>query len=79
LGVASKLLATVSDLEEIAASDAADVAAMKGWRREAFGGKALRLKRGEIGLVMKGKRVRVFDVAADAIIDDEPEMDGDDS
>jgi ribonuclease D len=79
LGVASKLLATVSDLEEIAASDAADVAAMKGWRREAFGEKALRLKRGEIGLVMKGKRVRVFDVAADAIIDDEPEMDGDDS
>jgi ribonuclease D len=79
LGVASKLLATVSDLEEIAASDTADVAAMKGWRREAFGEKALRLKRGEIGLVMKGKRVRVFDVAADAIVEDEPEMDGDEA
>jgi ribonuclease D len=52
---------------------------MKGWRREAFGEKALRLKRGEIGLVMKGKRVRVFDVAADAIVEDEPEMDGDEA
>ena len=68
LGVASKLLATVSDLEEIAASDAAEVSALKGWRREAFGEKALRLKRGEIGLVMKGKRVLIFDVAAGEII-----------
>jgi ribonuclease D len=71
LGVASKLLATVSDLEEIAASDTADVSALKGWRREAFGEKALRLKRGEIGLVMKGKRVLIFDVASDAVIEDE--------
>jgi ribonuclease D len=63
LGVASKLLATVSDLEEIAASDHADAAALKGWRREAFGEKALALKRGEIGLVMKGKKVLLFDVA----------------
>lgn len=70
LGVASKLLATVSDLEAIAASDDADVPAMKGWRREAFGEKALQLKRGEIGLVMKGKRVRVFDVASETIVED---------
>jgi ribonuclease D len=67
LGVASKLLATMSDLEEIAASDNADVGALKGWRREAFGEKALRLKRGEIGLVMQGKKVVIFDVAAGAV------------
>jgi ribonuclease D len=71
LGVASKLLATVSDLEEIAASDKADVAALKGWRYEAFGEKALRLKRGEIGLVMKGKRVVAFDVAVGDVVDEE--------
>jgi ribonuclease D len=69
LGVASKLLATMSDLEEIAASDNADVQALKGWRREAFGEKALRLKRGEIGLVMQGKRVLIFDVAAGAVVE----------
>ena len=68
LGVASKLLATISDLEEIAASDTADVAALKGWRRDAFGEKALRLKRGEIGLVMQGKRVLIFDVAAGEVV-----------
>jgi ribonuclease D len=67
LGVASKLLATMSDLEELAASDNADVTALKGWRREAFGEKALRLKRGEIGLVMQGKKVVVFDVAQERI------------
>jgi ribonuclease D len=62
-------LTTVSDLEEIAASDDADVGALKGWRREAFGEKALRLKRGEIGLVMKGKRVLIFDVAIGEVIE----------
>lgn len=71
LGVASKLLATVSDLEEIAGSDHADVGALKGWRREAFGEKALRLKRGEIGLVMQGKKVLIFDVAAESLIQEE--------
>jgi ribonuclease D len=64
LGIASKLLATVSDLEEIASSDTADVAALKGWRREAFGEKALALKRGDIGLAIKNKRVVLIDVNA---------------
>ena len=35
--VASKVIATVDDLEEIAADDNADVAALQGWRRELFG------------------------------------------
>jgi ribonuclease D len=36
-GVASKLIATVSDLEMIAADDEANTPALVGWRREAFG------------------------------------------
>lgn len=59
LGVAPRLIATITDLEEIAASDCAEVPALQGWRREVFGDKALRLKRGEFGLVLKGGRVQV--------------------
>jgi ribonuclease D len=61
-GVASKLIATVADLEQIAGDDTADVAALHGWRREAFGADALRLKRGELALVLDGARVRVVEV-----------------
>lgn len=56
-GVASKVIATMEDLEKIAASDDADVAALKGWRRELFGEAALKLKRGEIALAFNGKRI----------------------
>jgi ribonuclease D len=61
-GVASKLIATVADLEQIANDDAANTAALKGWRREAFGEDALKLKRGELALVLDGARVRVVEV-----------------
>jgi len=61
-GVASKLIATVSDLEKIAGDDNADTQALQGWRREAFGEDALRLKRGELALVLDGARVRVVEV-----------------
>lgn len=61
-GVASKLIATVADLEQIANDDRADVAALKGWRYEAFGEDALKLKRGELALVLDGARVRVVEV-----------------
>ena len=60
-GVAAKVIATVEDLEKIAASDEADVAALKGWRRELFGEAALKLKRGEIALAFNGKRVVAVD------------------
>ncbi|HEY7900645.1 MAG TPA: ribonuclease D [Caulobacteraceae bacterium] len=60
--VASKLIATVSDLERIAADDEADTQALQGWRREAFGEDALRLKRGEIALVLDGAKVRAVEV-----------------
>jgi ribonuclease D len=61
-GVASKLIATVSDLEKIANDDEADTPAVHGWRRDAFGEDALRLKRGELALVLDGSRVRVVEV-----------------
>ena len=61
-GVASKLIATVSDLEKIAAADDADTPALEGWRRKAFGEDALKLKRGELALVLDGARVRVVEV-----------------
>jgi len=61
-GVASKLIATVSDLEQIANDDEATTPALKGWRREAFGEDALKLKRGELALVLDGIRVRVVEV-----------------
>ena len=59
-GVAAKVIATVDDLDRIAADDEADVPAMKGWRRELFGEKALALKHGHLALAVdKGKVVTV--------------------
>jgi ribonuclease D len=59
-GVAAKVIATVDDLERIAADDRADVAALHGWRREMFGDRAIALKRGQLALaVEKGKVVVV--------------------
>lgn len=55
--VAAKVIATVDDLEQIACDDNADVAALKGWRRQLFGDAALAIKRGEMCLKIKGKRV----------------------
>jgi ribonuclease D len=55
--VASKVIATVDDLEEIAASDEADVPALRGWRRELFGDAALKLKHGELALAIEKGRV----------------------
>ena len=52
--VASKLIATVADLEKIAADDNAETPALEGWRRQAFGEDALKLKRGELALVLDG-------------------------
>jgi ribonuclease D len=56
-GVAAKVIATVDDLEHIAADDEADVRALKGWRRELFGEKALALKHGALALAVERGRV----------------------
>ncbi len=56
-GVAAKVIATVDDLERIAAQDDADVPALKGWRRDLFGEKALALKHGRLALAVEHGRV----------------------
>jgi ribonuclease D len=56
-GVASKIIATVDDLEAIAGDDGADVPAMHGWRRDLFGETALKLKHGEIALAVESNHV----------------------
>jgi ribonuclease D len=56
-GVAAKVIATVDDLERIAGDDEADVAALKGWRRELFGERALALKHGRLALSIHRGRV----------------------
>jgi len=55
--VAAKVIATVDDLERIAADDSADVPALSGWRRELFGEKALALKHGELALAIERGKV----------------------
>ena len=55
--VAAKVIATVDDLDRIAADDEADVPALKGWRRELFGEKALALKHGTLALAIEKGRV----------------------
>ncbi|HLH11047.1 MAG TPA: ribonuclease D [Methylovirgula sp.] len=56
-GVASKMIATVEDLEAIALDDRADVPALSGWRREIFGARALELKHGKLALTMERGKV----------------------
>lgn len=58
-GVAPRLIASVADLELIAASDKADTPALEGWRREVFGERALALKQGRIALSLERGRVVV--------------------
>jgi ribonuclease D len=55
--VASKMIATVDDLEAIALDDAADVAALKGWRHEMFGHAALDLKAGKLALLIEDGKI----------------------
>lgn len=56
-GVAAKVIATVDDLDRIAADDAADVPALKGWRRDLFGEKALALKHGRLAIAIEKGRI----------------------
>jgi ribonuclease D len=56
-GVAAKVIATMDDLDRIAADDEADVPALSGWRRELFGEWALALKHGRLALAVEHNRV----------------------
>jgi ribonuclease D len=60
-GVAAKVIATIDDLDRIAADEEADVPALKGWRRDLFGEKALALKQGRLALAVDNGRVVTVD------------------
>ena len=59
--VAPKVIATVDDLERIAADDHAKVPALSGWRRELFGEKAIALKHGKLSLAIEKGKVAVVE------------------
>lgn len=65
-GVAAKVLANSDDIEKIAAKGGdADVGALKGWRREVFGEKALKLVEGDLALKFENRRISVFETDND--------------
>ena len=65
LGVAQRLIASASELEDLALGLRDNVKALEGWRREAFGEEALRLIRGEIALSAGAAGVRIIDTPAE--------------
>jgi ribonuclease D len=60
-GVAQKLIATASDLDDIA-SGTRTGAWLKGWRGKVFGADALRLCNGEIALSCQGTAVKIVEI-----------------
>jgi len=60
-GVASKLIASASDLDALASGDR-NIDALNGWRFEVFGKSALQLCDGKIGLSVKGAKVTTFQI-----------------
>jgi len=66
--VAAKVVATSDDLDRIAEDDDADVGALKGWRRELFGEKALALKHGKLALAIERGRVTAVDRVPPVVI-----------
>lgn len=61
-GVAQKLIATASDLDQLANEENGDPAALKGWRYEVFGKDAQRLMAGEVALSADGSKVKIVEV-----------------
>ena len=60
-GVAAKLIASASELDEIAAG-IRTVAALKGWRAKVFGDDALRLCSGQVALTANGRAVEIVEL-----------------
>lgn len=58
--VASKLIATTSDLEDIARSPVPTSPALEGWRFEIFGKAALALKEGKIAIGIKNNKISLI-------------------
>ena len=61
--VAQKLLASVDDLEAIAADDHSPVPALSGWRYEIFGKDAIAVKHGRLALTVRDNRIALVEPA----------------
>ena len=59
--VAQKMIANVAELDALAAGER-NLASLKGWRLGVFGAEALRLCNGEVGLAVKGNKVKLFEL-----------------
>ena len=61
--VAQKLIATVNDMEQIAAfGQNANVPALQGWRQEVFGIDALRLRSGQLAMIIKDHNLELVEI-----------------
>lgn len=56
-GVATKLLGTAEDIEDLAATGNPENPLLKGWRFELFGREALALKNGDLAIGLKGSQI----------------------
>ncbi len=61
-GVAQKLIASSSDLDQLANQDDPLIPALKGWRKIVFGDDALRLKSGQIALSAKNGTLKLIEL-----------------
>jgi ribonuclease D len=59
-GIAPRIVANSSDLDAVAMNDEADVPLLRGWRRKLFGEIALRIKAGELAIVLEGGKPRIL-------------------
>jgi ribonuclease D len=59
-GIAPRIVANSGDLDAIAMDDAADIPLLRGWRRKLFGETALRIKAGEMAIVLENGKPRVL-------------------
>lgn len=61
-GIATRLIANAADIEALARENEPDIAALKGWRNELFGEKALKLKTGKLALAASPKGVKIIEL-----------------
>ena len=61
--VAARLIASSEDIDQLARDETPELACLAGWRAEVFGRDALRLKRGEVALAARGRRIEVINIA----------------
>jgi ribonuclease D len=59
-GIAPRIVANSGDLDAIAMDDAADIPLLKGWRRKLFGETAIRIKSGEMAIVLENGKPLVL-------------------